>query len=143
MLVQPPTPIALCMSSHSDSAECGCRLILGVPNSNTMCWVQIMVRPTSRLCALFRPHICWLRWSVLSSSLPDRHSDYRYRCMTCLNLYEMRCVDVDPMPQISALSALFLTFCSFECRSIFSHVCFIRVFEQYVIPTNRSMGLVG
>lgn len=103
-------------------------------------WVWIMVRPTFRLCALFRPHIRWLRWSVLSSSLPDRHSDYRYRYMTYLNLYEMRCVDVDPMPQISALSALFL---SIRVQIDLLASCSIRAFERCVIPTNRLMGLVG
>ena len=103
-------------------------------------WVRIMVRPMFRLCALFRPHICWLRWSVLSSPLPDRQSDYRYRCMTYLNLYEMRCVDVDLMPQIPAPSALFL---SIRVQIDLFACCSIRAFERCAIPTNRLMGLVG
>lgn len=79
---------------------------------------------------------------MVSVILISSGSSLRLQCrwMTCLNLYEIRCIDVDPMPQISALPVLFLLIREqIDLLTRYS----IRAFEQYVIPTNPSMGLLS
>jgi hypothetical protein len=79
---------------------------------------------------------------MVSVILVSSGSSPRLRCrwMTCLNLDEMRCVDVDPMPQISAHSCLFL-FIRVQIDLLAR--CSIRAFERSVMPTITSMVLVG